>query len=74
MNTEKAFKELLKVKGLAKKLNILKSDVSIWKGVINGKYPNKKLPSKEKMESLLIKYGSQKVKEEVWICIAFSKV
>lgn len=66
MNTESAFIELLKVKGLSKKLGLLKCDVSIWKGVIEGKYPNKKLPSKEKMEKILKKYGAVKVTEEQW--------
>ena len=52
MNTEESFKELLKVKGLAKKLGLLKCNVSIWKGISEGKHPNKKLPSKEMMEKI----------------------
>ena len=64
MNTEESFKELLKVKGLAKKLGLLKCNVSIWKGISEGKHPNKKLPSKEMMEKILNQYGAKKVKEE----------
>ena len=66
MNTEESFKELLKVKGLAKKLGLLKCNVSIWKGISEGKHPNKKLPSKEMMEKILNQYGAKKVKEEEW--------
>ena len=61
-----SFKELLKVKGLAKKLGLLKCNVSIWKGISEGKHPNKKLPSKEMMEKILNQYGAKKVKEEEW--------
>ena len=54
MNTKKAFLEMLKTKGLAKKLDIPKCDISIWRSIAEGKNQNKKFPSIEKMEKLLI--------------------
>ena len=66
MNTKNAFLEMLKNKGLAKKLDIPKCDISIWKSIAEGKNQNKKLPSIEKMEKLLILYGAEKAREEEW--------
>ena len=66
MNTKNAFLELLKTKGLAKKLDIQKCDISIWRSIAEGKNQNKKFPSSEKMEKLLILYGAEKAMEEEW--------
>ena len=66
MNTKNAFLKMLKTKGLAKKLDIPKCDISTWKAVSEGKYTDKKLPSIEKMEKLLILYGAEKAREEEW--------
>ena len=66
MNTKKAFLEMLKTKGLAKKLDIPKCDISIRKSIAEGKNQNKKLPSIDKMERLLILYGAKKIVEEKW--------
>ena len=66
MNTKKAFLEMLKTKGLAKKLDIQKCDISIWRSIAEGKNQNKKFPSIEKMERLLILYGAKKIVEEKW--------
>ena len=40
MNTKKAFLEMLKTKGLAKKLDIPKCDISIWRSIAEGKNQN----------------------------------
>ena len=66
MNTKNAFLEMLKTKGLAKKLDIPKCDISIWRSIAEGKYTDKKFPSIDKMERLLILYGAKKIVEEKW--------
>ena len=66
MNTKKAFLEMLKTKGLAKKLDIPKCDISTQRSISEGKNQNKKFPSIEKMEKVLILYGAEKAMEEEW--------
>ena len=66
MNTKNAFLEMLKTKGLAKKLDIQKCDISIWKSIAEEKNQNKQFTKSEKMENLLILKKKKKAREEEW--------
>lgn len=57
--TREAFKALLSQPGLAKKYNINKAIVSLFKS-------GKREPTLDKMEEILMKSGAEVVQEKVW--------
>lgn len=64
-STPQAFITLLNERGIYKKLGVDRSTVSNWKRALTG-HDRRNMPSLDKMEEMLSKYGAKVVSEKVW--------
>ena len=64
-STPRAFIALISERGIYKKLGVDRSTVSNWKRAIVGQDP-RNMPSLDKMEEMLKRYGAKVINEKVW--------
>lgn len=63
--TKQAFAQMLEQRGVYKKLGVSIPTVSNWKRALAG-MDEKNMPTLDKMEEMLSKYGAAVVSEKVW--------
>ncbi|HEX8333505.1 MAG TPA: hypothetical protein VF622_12825 [Segetibacter sp.] len=63
--TRESFIKMLKERGVSNKLGIGRSTVSNWKRAFAG-LDEKNMPTIDKMEEMLLKYGAVVQQEKVW--------
>lgn len=65
IGTKEAFTKMIYEKNVYQKLRVDKSTISNWKGALkgNGRY----IPTIDKMEEMLLKYGAKVKSEKVWL-------
>ena len=64
-STRQAFITLIRERGVYKKLGVDRSTVSNWKRALAG-LDHRNLPSLDKMEEMLNRYGAKVINEKVW--------
>lgn len=64
-STPQAFSTLIRERGIYKKLGVDRSTVSNWRRALAG-YDHRNMPSLDKMEEMLMKYGAKVINEKVW--------
>ncbi len=64
-STPQAFVTLISERGIYKKLGVDRSTVSNWKRALAGQ-DHRNMPSLDKMEEMLIRYGAKVINEKVW--------
>lgn len=64
-STPQAFITLLNERGIYKKLGVDRSTVSNWKRALAG-HDLRNMPSLDKMEEMLSRYGAKVVSEKIW--------
>jgi hypothetical protein len=64
-STPQAFMVLLNERGIYKKLGVDRSTVSNWKRALAGQ-DCRNMPSLDKMEEMLSRYGAKVVSEKIW--------
>jgi hypothetical protein len=64
--TREAFLTMISERGVSNKLGIDRSVVSNWKRAMVGKVKDRSIPTLDKMEEMLLKYGAKIEQEKVW--------
>jgi hypothetical protein len=64
-STPQAFMTLINERGVYKKLGVDRSTVSNWKRALAGQ-DKRNMPSLDKMEEMLKRYGAKVLNEKVW--------
>jgi hypothetical protein len=64
-STPQAFMTLISKRGIYKELGVDRSTVSNWKRALSGQ-DHRNMPSLDKMEEILNRYGAKVIKEKVW--------
>jgi len=62
--TKEAFLKMLSERGVYKKLDVNRTTVSNWKRALSGE--GRYIPTIDKMEEMLLKYGAKIEQEKVW--------